>query len=353
MSLEVSLGTWKLGRDGIGRTIQASLTSLGYTTSYFSAETDVIPESADVVFTWAPWGRLQPITRQLAQISPDRRPAWVHWSTEDPPDLRLPWRLLLTVGQVRAWFDRFNDAEKNEARNLLSLPLARWLNTHLYKFRYVGEYHYAQQHGYLTVLADISKVYADFFNSNGLKSLYAPWGLIHDGQMNITLEDDIDVLWLGTRRTRRRSKLLDQVREGLLRHGVDLYVVDGIEHPQVYGEKRNKLVCRAKIMLNLLPTWYDNALVYRFPVAAANKSMVVSETSLPHNPMLKNKVHFVAVPTDKIVPTILHYLENERGRRQIVEAAYDMITQQLKMDHSVKMIMDSVTQRARSSTRQE
>jgi len=343
MSLEVAVITWSKHPDDVSKTIRAELLNLGYKPVYFKFD-EKIPKSASVVFTFAPWGRLQQITRQLMKLPPSQRPIWVHWNTEDPPDPRFPRPLVLPIGQLKAWFDRLNDSEKMWAQRLLSLPILRLVNDRMYKFRYVGEYHYAYHRGILKTLATGSKVYADFFTANGIETLYAPWGKLDGSYADLKLERDIDVLWLGTRRTKRRNDLLDQIRTALSDHGVDMVVVDGVEHPPVYGDERTKLFNRAKISLNLLATWYDNTLIYRFPLAAANKSMVISESGLPHCPLHKNYVHYVAVPPHEIVETILYYLQHEQERLEIAEAGYQLVTQKQQLGNSIKIIMDSVHQ---------
>ncbi|PJF45497.1 MAG: hypothetical protein CUN48_18585, partial [Candidatus Thermofonsia Clade 3 bacterium] len=128
----------------------------------------------------------------------------------------------------------------------------------------------------------------------------------------------IDVLWIGTRRTKRRSRLLDKVMGELAAYGKRVLIVDGSGGP-VYGEARTLLLNRAKIMLNLLPTWYDSALAYRWPLAAANRALLVTEDSLPHAPEFLPGEHYVAAPASQLTPTILDYLEHPEKREPIVE----------------------------------
>ena len=120
--------------------------------------------------------------------------------------------------------------------------------------------------------------------------------------------------------------MLDKVRAELDRQGVQVSVVDGIEKPPLYGTERTEFLNRAKITLNLLPTWNSSALVFRLPMAAANRSMVVSETSRDHGPSLQNHIHYVGVPAQQVTSTILYYLEHENERERIVEAAHRLVT---------------------------
>lgn len=338
MSTDFAICNWSLGPDSVSRTIETRLNKLGFKTVQFKYDSS-IPKATKVVLTYAPWERLHPVINQLDKMPEDNRPAWIHWMTEDPPDLRIPRALTLNIGLLRAWFDRLYESPNEKIRQFVSLPFLKQFNRRMYKFRYVGEFYYAQKKGLLTVLADISKVYSDFYNSIGLKTIYAPWGLIDEAISNFDLERDIDVLWLGIRRTKRRSKLLDRIRFELSRNNVEMYIVDGIEHGYVHGEERNKLINRSRITLNLLPTWYDNTLIYRFPFAAANRSMVVSELTLEHCPKLMNNIHYVAVPANEIVPTIIHYLSNRDKREDIVNAAHNFVTNNLKIEDSLQTII--------------
>jgi hypothetical protein len=341
MAVDFAICNWKNGPDGVTRTLETKLEDMGFKTTQFKYDQS-IPKSTRVVFTYAPWERLHPVINQLDKMPEANRPAWIHWMTEDPPDLRIPLPITLNIGLLRAWFDRLYESPNEKIQKIVSLPLLKRFNTRLYKFRYVGEYYYAKKKGLLTVLADISKVYADFYNSLGLKTIYAPWGLVDEAISHFDLERDIDVLWLGTRRTKRRSKLLDKIRSELSRNHIEMHVVDGKENGYVHGEARNELISRTKITLNLLPTWYDNTLVYRFPFAAANKSMVVSELALDHCPQLKNNIHYVAVPVKEIVPTIIRYLSRRDQREHIARAAYEFVTNELRFENSLQKIIKHI-----------
>ena len=127
--------------------------------------------------------------------------------------------------------------------------------------------------------------------------------LLTDSHETSSCERDLDVLWIGKRRTRRRSATLDRSAPVSAARGATMHVVDGIEQPFVFGRARTVLLNRATITLNILPTWYDGALSYRFPLAAANRSLVVSEVALPHAPHLRPNVHYVeAAPANWSTP---------------------------------------------------
>lgn len=331
----VTILHWYEDVDDLALTIAACLSELGYEPSIRHYTTGDYG-GAHFLFTYAPWGRLQRVTTRLESTAPDERPFWIHWSTEDCPDLRLPKSLVRSIGRVLARLDRFQDEGVAFTR---SAPM-RWVNGHFHKFRYVGSYDYAVRQGLLGLLLEYSKVYADHYNAMGIPVQYARWGLLDEahGDEN-ERERDIDVLWIGTRRTQRRSKLLDKVIGQLDALGKRTYVVDGVNHPPVYGRERFQLLSRAKITLNLLPTWYDSALAYRWPLVAASRSLLVTEESLPHAPEYRPGEHYVSAPVSSLIETIRHYLEHPEERAPIVERAYQAVMDGHSVLDSVRQIM--------------
>lgn len=342
-SYRIAVVKWKRAGGSISEMIARELSALGHRPLCF-LHNEKIPEQIDVLFTYAPYGRLNPIIQQLAQLPAAARPLFVHWNTENPPDLRLPWFFMYAMGRLRASLDRLNDKQNRYLRRLVNLPPLSFFNSHFTKFRYVGENHYAYKKKLLHIYAESSQIYARLHNRHGLPTIFIPWGTVPSWYDTLQLRRDIDVLWMGSRRKRRRSILLDQVRQGLAARGVSMYVADNIENPFLYGKKRTEFLNRAKITLNLLPTWDDNAFPYRFHMAAGNRSLVVTEHTLPHYPVVTAGTHYVSARTERLVETILYYLEHGAERHQITEAAYRLVTTKLTFRNSVAQIMTAVTQ---------
>ncbi len=337
----VTILYWYKDVDDLALTIAACLREIGYAPSFLHYTTEDYGD-ARFLFTYAPWGRLQRITTRLETMPPAERPFWIHWSTEDCPDLRLPKSAARWLGGVLAHIDRLQD----QGSPMVNTPPMRWLNQRLSKFRYVGMYDYATRQGLMGLLLEYSKVYADYYTSMGIPVQYARWGLLHAaGDEQFEEERDIDVLWIGTRRTGRRSKLLDDVIGQLNALGRRTYVVDGVSHPPVYGQERARLLHRAKITLNLLPTWYDSALAYRWPLAASSRSLLVTEESLPHAPEYRPNEHYVSAPIPSLVDKICYYLDRPEERAPIVERAYQAVTNGHRILDSVQQIMQWAEQR--------
>ena len=329
-------------RDGIAEVISDELNALGYKPVHFQIGC-LIPEKAEVVFSFGPYGNFLAIPRQLAKMPPDHRPIFVHWNTEGIPDLRIPWKIMSSIAGWRSLLGRVQDSRNGSARipgtkRLFSLNESRML-----RFRYLGDYYYAHRQGWLDIFADTSEIYAEIHRRHGLPTIVAPWGATPQWYKELGLQRDIDVLWMGTRGTKRRSTILDRVRSELESHGVRIHVADGKENPFIFGDERIYYLNRSKITLNITRTWYDDNFS-RIALAAPNRSLIVSESVLPHCPSFVAGTHYVSVPVERLGETILYYLHHEQERSRIVDNAYHLVTTKLVFRESIKSIMDAANQ---------
>jgi len=337
--LDVALVRWQKA-DEISDAIGYELRRLGHRVHYFHYDAP-IPSDANLVLTFAPYNRFIQIPHQLAALPPTRRPLFVHWNTENPPDLRIPWFIVKPISAWRTWLGKVRPTHGSVGRLSDRLPLAM-LHQRMAKFRYVGDAHYTYQQGWVHAFFDCSEIYSAYHRRHGLPSAFVPFGTMAGAYADLQLERDIDVLWLGKRRTRRRHRLLERLRAQLSRRGVRLLVVDGVEHPLIYGALRTQILNRAKLTLNLLPTWYDCCLLTRFHMAAPNRSLVLGEPSLPHSSQIRAGEHYVAAPIAELAGAIQHFLTHTAEREDIVARAYDLTTTQLTLANSVKTLLTHV-----------
>jgi len=328
--------------DGITEVISDELSALGYKPVPFQIGS-FIPEKAEVVFSYGPYGNFLTIPRQLAKIPPVKKPIFVHWNTEGIPDLRIPWGIMSSIAGWRSWLGRVQDARNGSARSLGNERLLSLNESRMLRFRYLGDYYYAHRRGWLDIFADTSEIYAEIHRRHGLPTIVAPWGATPQWYKGLGLERDIDVLWMGTRGTKRRSIILDRVRSKLESNGIGMYVADGKENPFVFGDERTSFLNRSKITLNITRTWYDDNFS-RFALAAPNRSLIVSESVLPHCRSFIAGTHYVSVPVERLAEAILYYLEHEEERFRIVDNAYDLVTTKLVFQESIKSIMEAVNQ---------
>ncbi len=327
--------------DGISEMLCYEIQSLDYSPVPF-AYSSPIPELADVLLSFGPYGPLLPVWRRAAESPAGRRPLVVHWNTEGMPDLRLPVPLMRLLSLQRARLGLLAHAEPGQPR------ASRWsrhllhtlVQNRMARFRYTGDYDYAYRRGWLHVLADTSAVYARVRARFGLPTRYAPWGATSAWYADLKLARDIDVLWMGTRGSSRRSHLLDRIRDELRPHGVCLYVADNVENPFIFNTVRTEYLNRAKITLNLTRTWYDDNFS-RFALAASNRSLIVTEPLLPHCPEFEAGVHYVSAPISRLAESILFYLQHEDERQRLVEQAYQLVTTKLRFRDTLNRVLES------------
>lgn len=79
----------------------------------------------------------------------------------------------------------------------------------------------------------------------------------------------------------------------------------------------------------------------RFAMAAPNGSLVVSETLLQHCPQFEPGIHYIAAPVEKLVDTILAYLQDDDRRRQITDNAYQLVMTQMTLRRSMQILMEA------------
>ena len=228
------------------------------------------------------------------------------------------------------------------ARYLVEKPPLATVNQYMYKFRYIGEYQFAYKKGHLNVLFETSDIHAKLYNQNGFPAIYVPWGTSPSWYANLNIERDIDVLWMGKRRTKRRRKLIDKIYSELQSRGFNMYIADGEVNPFIFDEVRSQFLNRAKITLGISPSWYDTSYMFRVNLAAANRSLFISETVLPHSPQFVPNIHYVSVPVESIIESLVYYLNHETERRGIIESAYQLVTTDLTLHDSIKTIMKNL-----------
>ncbi len=342
--LRVAVVQW-MPHDGMAEAVHNALLALGHTPMLVDWDKP-LPRDAQVIFSQGPYGHFLEVPYQLGQRPPSERPVMVHWNDEGLPDLKLPWPVMRTLGGARSWLGRLPHSAAPAARALARTAPVRWINRRMFRFSYLGDYHFAYHQGWLTLLVDFSKIYADLHTQHGLPTLAVPWGSVPGWFADLGLERDIDVLWMGARAGRRRSGLLDRVRADLKALGVEIYVVDNEEHPFIFGAERTRFLNRAKITLNLTRTWYDDNFL-RFPIVMPNRSLVVSEPLLPHCTDYVAGTHYVVAPIPDLARTIHHYLQHPAERAHIVEQAYQLVTTTLTLENCVGRIMTVVAERLR------
>lgn len=149
------------------------------------------------------------------------------------------------------------------------------------------------------------------------------------------LERDVDVLFLGETRQRRRRRLLDRLR----REGIDM-TVRGSWHKgseALWGEERTQFLNRTKIIVHL-QRYPGKVASKRFILAMANGAMVISEPSYRPEPFVDG-VHFVSAPIEKMPEVIRYYLTHPEERERITAAAHRLVTEEVTWERTMNRVI--------------
>jgi hypothetical protein len=192
------------------------------------------------------------------------------------------------------------------------------------------------------LLVDISNLHARRLARMGAPTMAVPFGSSSNWYADLALERDIDVLWIGSHGSWRRSSQLNRIEKAFTERNIRFYKVDGRAAPFVHGEERTSLINRSKIVLNLMRTPYDDNTLRHF-IAMPNRALVISEPMLRHNPHLLPQVHYVEAPLADLPDKILYYLEHEQARMEIVDRAYLATTGALSMERTIRRILSAVS----------
>jgi hypothetical protein len=324
--------------DEIGSLISSVLIEKGCEVINLCYE-DRLPQELDVVLVYGPFATLVPLANQLLDYPPSRRPTFVLWMTEQFPNPGLPEWVRYPCSVLRSQMERraFRQDDKGDWR---IAPRWRWLTGKAHRFRYYGDLYWLQRQGILSLLTITSPWTADFLRARGLNPVVIYLGMHPSWGDDLGLERDIPVLWIGKIGSDRRRRLLDRIRADLREQGIEMLMIDGVEHPYVFGKERTILLNRTQIALNLLrATWDDNSL--RYCLAAPNRTLIVTEPTLPHT-AFKPGVHLVEAPIEKLSETICHYLSHQEERQQIVDRAYQLATTELTMSNAISQLLDRI-----------
>ena len=131
-------------------------------------------------------------------------------------------------------------------------------------------------------------------------------------------DQDIDVLFYGSFNPRRNA-ILNKLKDC----GVNVHAAFG-----VYGNERDELIARSKIVLNV--HFYDTKVfeIVRLSYLLANSKAVVTECSVETEIEQAAAGAFVAVPYDSLVESCQALLHNEDERPKLENRGYQWFSQQ-------------------------
>src|SRR6478609_6535418 len=247
---------------------------------------------------------------QLRSLGP-RRPRVVVWMTEPllpPLASGVPWprRTHREWAKLALRDRRVMDPRSNERR---TLALVR--------------------EGLVDAVATTTMGRVERFAEIGIEAAWAPLIPAPEASADLGLERDIPVLFLGSMDVPRRRAIAAQLR----RAGIELTAVGDWHDARYWGDDRTRLLNRAAISLNL-NRFPGNFPDVRFNLAAANRSLIVSEPVYRPDPYVAGETHVEAEPAD-LAPAIAHWLADDAGRERMISAAYETVATRLRREDSI------------------
>jgi spore maturation protein CgeB len=149
------------------------------------------------------------------------------------------------------------------------------------------------------------------------------------------LERDVDVLFLGETRPRRRRRLLNRLRSD----GIDV-TVRGSWHKRtkaLWGEERTRFLNRTKIVVHL-QRYPGKVASKRYILAMANGALVISEPPYRPEPFVAGD-HFVSATIDSMPEVIRHYLAHPEERAPITAAAHRLVTEEVTWERTMEGVV--------------
>jgi len=282
-------------------------------------EVELSPEKLVLVRGSALWYR-RTMARLLA-LPPAERPQLLVWHTEGLP---LPAAAGLP-------------SEPLTLREIAKIVLRdRRINDQYSNARYLRRF--AAQDIDLT-LAVTNGSYQAYLAEHGIDAELVPVGYHPSYGRLLDIERDIDVLFLGEHRVRRRRRILGSLRAA----GIDVVAL-GSQSPTkgYWGEARTMLLNRTRILLHL--PRYPGHLSDRLLMGMATGALVVSEPMVRPQPF-EPGVHYVECTADRLAETVRAYLEDEEARRGLADAAHRFVTEELTLDRTYARLLELAEER--------
>ena len=259
------------------------------------------------------------VCQQLAAKPKHMRPLVVVWHYEPLPPPRaagLPWPRL---------------DMREIAKILLRDARATDVYTNYFRLRRL------KQKGLPDLLVVSTPGRREFLAERGIAAHWVPLGY-HPSKHrhDMSLQRDIDVLFLGALEIPRRKRLIKRLR----RRGVNLLAMGSWSDPACWGENRTRLLNRTKIFLNI-QRYPGDLSGARLILGMANKALVISEPMYNPAPYVSGK-HYVSATVEEMPAIINYYLAHDDERERIVNEGYRLVTQEVTMARSVSRILELI-----------
>jgi hypothetical protein len=318
---------------------------LGYLHDFFESR-EAIPIDTDIVLVQGPYGSIASLVEKLRVISQESRPVLAYWFQQS---LQLVGPRYLN-SQISKFFSdlywmeihtRFGSGEKDWGAVRPS-----WLRGN--RLGFMGDILWLGQNSLLDLLVLSSSVYADYFQTEKISSLIVPRGYYPGYGKNLQLARDIDLLWMGKTRTKRRKQIIHGLRESLNNRGMVMHVYDGVENGFIFGEKRTELLNRSRFVLNINSYSQADELSIRYFIAAANGAVIIREPNDNQYPFIPGK-HLVECRPEEMPDVIEYYLDHPLERQRIADDMLNLISTELTLSNTISAILERLKRTDRES----
>ncbi|MBN1805695.1 MAG: glycosyltransferase family 1 protein [Sedimentisphaerales bacterium] len=282
--------------------------------------------------TWE--GSLLPAARQLESCPKDKRPFFYWWYTEAAVSSKIPVQVVKILSGLHTKGNLWLSQSPEAREKLWVKKLDKFFLRRHFRLRVIGELYEFYSRGLLSGLAVTADSRVAYLRRHGFRPVGVPIGyhpLLHGRDLG--LRRDIDIGFLGRMHTKRRLRILQKVRKELSSRGIKIVVPD----KELNGEERTRFLNRTKIILNIFQKPGDFHGL-RFLFCAANKTLLVSEPVLDREPFVPGR-YMVTAPVEQLARTIEFYLSQQEKRRQIVEQAHRLISEEFTMHRMIGRIL--------------
>lgn len=279
-------------------------------------------------------------TIPLLERNPNPRRIVVMWVFEPLPArvmskirVRLASRLS-PVQTGKAWTKPVLHLLTRPLDYVLHLPYRDLVSTHMFRFLVdtFAMLDRGQRKGWLSHVITSTEEKRQYLESHGIDAQFLPVGQQSFFGKDMQMSRDIDVLFIGSLKSKRRRRQLDQLMSRLAAYGLTTYIPDG----PVWGEARTKLVNRAKVLLHIHNFEWDTPWM-RWNLAAANGAAVASQPlSVPY-PMQAG-VDYLSAPIEDLAAAIRNLTQDESRRQQMVMACQATISEHMTAARSIALL---------------
>jgi hypothetical protein len=217
---------------------------------------------------------------------------------------------------------------------VLHLPYRDLVSTNMFRFLVdtFAMLDRGQRKGWLSHIITSTEEKRQYLESHGIDAQFLPVGQQSFFGEDLQTPRDIDALFIGSLKSKRRRLQLDQLMSRLAAYGLTTHVPDG----PIWGQARTKLVNRAKVLVHMHNFEWDTPWM-RWNLASANGAAIASPPlSVPH-PM-RPSIDYLSAPIEDLAEAIRDLTQDETRRQQMVVACQARISEHMTAARSIALL---------------